>query len=346
MKAKSVGARIALIGLVTAVLCTIAGMGAAMVSKTGTDAYCNLCHEGGNGTDGTTTQTCVECHSSNTYSTTYELSGGGEIVTVPVVNYTGSEEPSTYLAGGNFYWVVNLGDSYGHNVRDISDKDGDLDVAPGGEGHTCADWSCHGSLTYPDTVHGHLRINGCRGCHYTVMHHGDDPQGQVVGPDGGWYRFLCPDHDPTKGGGGVAGIEDPGWEENPTAAQHNSYYGVCDKDDHWVEPQAMSDYCSGCHQAYHAPGWWADNGGGEEPWHRHPSDWPLPASGEYASYTVYDPLVPVARPDLSSFDAPIVRPGTDIVMCLSCHRAHGSPYPKMLRWDLTGCLNCHKGTGR
>lgn len=46
---------------------------------------------------------------------------------------------STCLVGGNFYRVVNLGDSYGHNVRDISDKDGDLDVAPGGEGHTCAE---------------------------------------------------------------------------------------------------------------------------------------------------------------------------------------------------------------
>ncbi|RLA81698.1 MAG: hypothetical protein DRG33_00080, partial [Deltaproteobacteria bacterium] len=41
--------------------------------------------------------------------------------------------------------------------------------------------------------------------------------------------------------------------------------------------------------------------------------------------------------------------GTDQVQCLSCHRAHGSPYPDMLRWDyrnwpgggMNGCAVCH-----
>jgi len=49
-----------------------------------------------------------------------------------------------------------------------------------------------------------------------------------------------------------------------------------------------------------------------------------------------------------------VTPGSDCVMCLSCHRPHGSPYPDMLRWDYTeqiaggggltddrGCFYCH-----
>jgi predicted CXXCH cytochrome family protein len=82
----------------------------------------------------------------------------------------------------------------------------------------------------------------------------------------------------------------------------------------------------------------------------------LPASGEYTAYTTYDPEVPVARPDaavLSGYAGPSsqVTPGTDKVMCLSCHRAHGSPYKDMLRWDygtmnvgsgLTGgCFKCH-----
>lgn len=42
-----------------------------------------------------------------------------------------------------------------------------------------------------------------------------------------------------------------------------------------------------------------------------------------------------------------------MVFCLSCHRAHGSPYPDMLRFDYsemqaggggatgTGCFKCH-----
>jgi len=48
----------------------------------------------------------------------------------------------------------------------------------------------------------------------------------------------------------------------------------------------------------------------------------------------------------------VVTPGTDRVMCLSCHRAHGSPYLDMLRWDYNtmiaadstksgGCFICH-----
>ncbi|HIC92409.1 MAG TPA: hypothetical protein EYP21_10200 [Syntrophaceae bacterium] len=47
-----------------------------------------------------------------------------------------------------------------------------------------------------------------------------------------------------------------------------------------------------------------------------------------------------------------VTPGTDQVMCLSCHRAHGSPYADMLRWNYShmiagdttksgGCFTCH-----
>ncbi|MGA1795635.1 MAG: cytochrome c3 family protein [bacterium] len=69
--------------------------------------------------------------------------------------------------------------------------------------------------------------------------------------------------------------------------------------------------------------------------------------------TWYDPLAPVARPDLTGWTgpSPLVNEGgteqKDMVMCLSCHRAHGSPYPDMLRWDYDalvagkGCYTCH-----
>jgi predicted CXXCH cytochrome family protein len=73
----------------------------------------------------------------------------------------------------------------------------------------------------------------------------------------------------------------------------------------------------------------------------------LPNSGEFASYTTFDPEVPVGRPDFTGWTGPssTVTPGTDLANCLSCHRAHGSPYPKMLRWDMTdrtgACATCH-----
>ncbi|MBW2664372.1 MAG: hypothetical protein JRD93_20945, partial [Deltaproteobacteria bacterium] len=84
------------------------------------------------------------------------------------------------------------------------------------------------------------------------------------------------------------------------------------------------------------------------PWLRHPTDYTLPGgTTEYAGYTTYSMLAPVARPNLSALPATpdIVRPGTDVIMCLSCHRAHGSPNYKMIRWDnqanMSGCVVCH-----
>ncbi|NOR60144.1 MAG: hypothetical protein GQ469_05880, partial [Methanosarcinales archaeon] len=69
---------------------------------------------------------------------------------------------------------------------------------------------------------------------------------------------------------------------------------------------------------------------------------------------VYDPEVPVARPDLEAIEETGLLGEGDMVMCLSCHRAHGSPYPDALRWDYTkmvagdagnwagtGCFKCH-----
>jgi predicted CXXCH cytochrome family protein len=258
------------------------------------------------------------------------------------------------LAGGNFYWVaLDGGDAYGHNVRGISAKDAALSTAPGTIG--CAN-TCHESLTYTDAVTGDK--NGCQGCHYTVKHHGSDPAGSPVGDAGGYFRFLNvrPGHEGV-GGAGVSGIEDLNWEQTPTKDNHNAYYGGTGSDAD--NPQSMGKFCAGCHYQFHSPGfptsfWGIDNGGGADPWLRHPADVAIPNSGEYANYTVYSPTVPVARPDLALFTADVVRPGTDMVFCLSCHRAHGSPYPDMLRWAYsgmepgttgasagTGCFKCH-----
>ena len=111
----------------------------------------------------------------------------------------------------------------------------------------------------------------------------------------------------------------------------------------------MTGYCVGCHGEFHTQ---LD---GNSNWIRHPSDAVLPNTGEYTAYTDYDPNVPVARPDLAAITSTgSVANNADMVMCLSCHRAHGSPYDDMLRWDYsgmvaggggtasgTGCFKCH-----
>ena len=92
--------------------------------------------------------------------------------------------------------------------------------------------------------------------------------------------------------------------------------------------------------------------GGNGIWIRHPSDVTLPDQGEYANYTEYNIDAPIGRIDIPIDISNVVTPGTDVVTCLSCHCAHGSDYPDLLRWDYSqniagggandnGCFICH-----
>ncbi|OGR02612.1 MAG: hypothetical protein A2511_05255 [Deltaproteobacteria bacterium RIFOXYD12_FULL_50_9] len=310
---------------------------------------------------------CVGCHTNSTNGDTIITIGDNRI---PIVFNTNL--PTNPLAGGNFYWVANpaFGDAYGHNVRGINAIDATLSVAPGS--FTCWTTSCHDSLTYSDEeLHASYADakGGCQGCHQRIRHHAaSSPSGTPAGETEGYYRFLCAPQahiDSELGGGCVHGIEDPAgdWEQVPTATNHNTYYGGTGDEmtpDSAETSESMGNFCAGCHSYFHSPGyatWYQDNGGGADPWFKHPTNFVIPNTGEYRNFTTYSVTVPVARPGpqpISSAGAGVVTPGTDKVFCLSCHRAHGSPYKDMLRWDYslmepgtngasagTGCFKCH-----
>jgi predicted CXXCH cytochrome family protein len=131
-----------------------------------------------------------------------------------------------------------------------------------------------------------------------------------------------------------------------------------------VPNNSMSGFCSNCHGKFHSAGNGSDyvDNGVSSAFLRHPSDYVIPAAGEYAAYTAYDLSAPVARPTLYTASSGTVTPGTDLVMCLSCHEAHGSQYDYILRYDYTtmtaggygdiasaqangGCLACHTTKG-
>jgi len=311
---------------------------------------------------------CVGCHSHNTESTYYDLGG----CKVPVVFYKGGSAPNSYLAGGNFWWVKEgLGgdDSKGHNVFE-GQGDDYLTEAPGSV-ISCGTDACHQNLNNPAVVGiGHPEVNGkfgCEGCHINVKHHANDHQNGVsglVGESGGWYRFLSGHSSGL--GSGVEGYEDGLWEAGQpnlvrgNANNHNEYLGVVG--DHSRKAgfvqlgNTMTAFCCGCHGYFHRQ----EDGGRV----RHPSDAVIiqdPGNpGEYAdaggAEHLYDPLSPVAKPSVDATPDTTVNPGTDMVMCLSCHRPHGSPYPDMLRWNYTqqiansdpgegtldqGCFYCH-----
>jgi predicted CXXCH cytochrome family protein len=304
---------------------------------------------------------CISCHSSTDSSPTKPIGGD----TVPIVYNT--VEPTNMTAGGNFYYVQNLGDKYGHNV--ITD-DSILSSAPGASetGVGCGFGGCHRSLARiqlgPGLCTGTNCVigNGCIGCHVPA-HHAPDPTppSVIVKEENGCYRFL---NDPCWVWGipphcsrpGMEGIEDPDWELTASPTDHNEYRDT-DKpaapfSPGSGNPQGISDFCAGCHRDYHS---WDNanrNRSADGSWLRHPAgDTEIPNRGEYAAYTTYNPQAPVSRPNLTTVSS-TVTPGIDRVMCLSCHRAHGSPYPDMLRWNYDdmiagdntksgGCFTCH-----
>ncbi|GBE04269.1 MAG TPA: hypothetical protein ENH38_07425 [Nitrospirae bacterium] len=323
---------------------------------------CSNCHTMHNSQDGSPidaegpneqllTSGCVGCHSSTTSNTIIPLGSSD----VPIVYNTVDPTTSPPLAGGNFYWVAQGDDTKGHNVYGIAGTDGNLGTAPGRTPGSCVN-SCHTSLADPPGS-GNSDRGGCRGCHVFTAHHDDSKP---------WYRFLKGHtSSPTlpilssasTGTDYVVGVEDNDWEQE-TAVEHNWYKGTtlnytwgAGLEDH----QTITAFCSGCHGVFHGTrpevDWGMNNVTGG-PWIRHPTDIALP-QGDGSEYAAYDPV------NNYSVEAPVawVDPATQttpVVMCLSCHRAHGSDQPDMLRWDYntmvvgttgaaagTGCFVCH-----
>ena len=156
-------------------------------------------------------------------------------------------------------------------------------------------------------------------------------------------------------------MENDGWNWAETASTHNEYYGTNYTADrsagaNYGTKDTISFLCAECHGVFH--GTIDGDATSGSPWVRHPTDIMLPNSGEYADYNpdnanVYSVEAPVARPTVPASSSDSVTPGTDaIVMCLSCHRAHGSPQNDLLRWDYSsiqagtgtndnGCFVCH-----
>jgi hypothetical protein len=295
---------------------------------------------------------CVGCHSQPGSETVVTMGS----TRIPIVfnlvepTYPANGSASSSLAGGNFYWVAQGGDQFGHNIHAIAGQDlrlGGSVPAPGGEdagADACA--TCHRTLATEDT--------GCNGCH--VPYHHATGSNEVAGQEEGWYRFLgsvmqagTQDEPPTEG---VMGIEAPDWEQNPLPNAHNTYQGKPGPFGSFLDSGAIDQKCTGCHGLFH------NETTANSTWIRHPVDMIIPDAGEFTDFTTYNPLVPVARQNVTPDDADfsVINHGSDVVSCISCHRAHGSPYPAMLRWAyrawpgtdpytgeeaINGCGVCH-----
>lgn len=350
----------------------------ALGAMQGVCSDCHTMHNSQNGSamnyDGSTTAnigltraTCYGCHAQGGTSPTVTI--GSTIV--PQVMHSSTE----HLAGGNFGYITGMAgsgaaDNKGHNIKGLTGTDDTLFAPPGGIklfGHD------DGLVVNTDN----LSCSGNRGCHgYRTSDSGDSGMsgshhknagGKLDNPTepANSYRFLM----------GVKGFESPDWEENPTAQNHNEYFGLatpiqlgcsavsCHQSTGVQPPDGtMSQFCATCHGNFHTLTSISSSGVVSEgvgatassPFIRHPTDLSLPATGEYAAYTEYNLGSPVARLTVPETSGSAVTPGSDAVMCLSCHVPHASDYPDMLRWDYstmiagnggaasgTGCFVCH-----
>jgi predicted CXXCH cytochrome family protein len=315
---------------------------------------------------------CIGCHSGPTGSATN--SHGAPIVLRTSGGAPAGQGRQYTLAGGDFYWVADSfgnTDTMGHNVDGLASSDGLITPAntpPGWDPAATPGQLTDGQIAGGAATWGsQLKCAGQYGCHGN--HSAATADGGILGSHhsntgltatqadgattvGGSYRFL----------GGINGLENSEWNWNETASTHNEYYGV-DVNSNYANKRTISYSCAQCHGVFHK------TTGGSTPWLRHPTDIDLPA-GEYAYYntdglpassgavagnTDYSIEAPVGRTTVPATSSKDVDPSTntdDIVICLSCHRAHGSPEPDILRWTYTGmqagsgtsdsgCFTCH-----
>lgn len=293
--------------------------------------------------------TCLGCHTG----TNNLIPSATPTVAVPMVYTTGPTE----LAGGNFKHSDFTSQRNGHNPVELAGGvDSTLTAPPGwttgfsengqvGGGSaswtgqlTCAGvWGCHGEHT----------DKGISGAHHN--HPANGINGQPGTATGSSYRFLYR----------IKGYEDADYEAE-TAINHNAYQGVARNNDTHTDAQTISYLCAECHGIFHS------NGGGvaskegvadvtfASPWIRHPVDISMRESGEYSGYNAYRTDAPLAMVDPSApqhatASTSVAGGDNRIVMCLSCHRAHASPYFASMRWDYrgtagswtNGCSYCH-----
>ncbi len=329
---------------------------------------------------------CVACHKEDTSGG--QTNSFNAPIVWHTTDPTGQGDGKT-LAGGDFYWVVNAAtnpDRKGHNVENVITEDAVLASNPpgwdqtattgltfdgktlqltggagwAGERLTCAGtFGCHGTRDARD-------LGGLQGAHHNNLNLTATEANAVNTTDvGSSFRFLAD----------IYGLEDANWNWNEnTGTQHNEYFGANSTASRnydagattYTNKNTVSFLCAECHGNFHSKV--ADDAAYAygDPWRRHPTDIVLPDSSpdtEYELYNTTDGLTigsysveaPVARGAVPSSASNTVNIDTSstgaIVMCLSCHRAHGSDEDDLLRWDYTtmiaggantgGCFTCH-----
>ncbi len=305
--------------------------------------------------------TCLNCHQNalDTGPSNYHVS------TDPS-KLTGTGSPLQRSPGGDFAWLKKTytwgtntepGASHGHNIVAIDfTYSADGTVAPGGTMDatqlTCA--SCHdmhGQARRLST--GAIALTGApivgSGSYNTSKGNSTTnpiPSGQAVGI----YRLLWNRTAPADVGGAAftgvpAAVAPATYNRTEGVSQTRVAYGIATTGGHIT----WGNWCGTCHPGMHSSGNYV-----------HPIDQALGSTilNNYNTYVSsgimtgssssaftslvpfmkntgdYTVLGPLAASGASTTNGTLAGPAdSDAVACLSCHRAHASAFPDMIRWQ-------------
>jgi hypothetical protein len=301
---------------------------------------------------------CLGCHAT-TGSGSTGVGGAPIVYNTSAPGYGNSHDGyNVGLAGGNFYWLTAPSGAThtqrrGHSIPGIPYGDHLTEWPDLGLGEPSSCGNCHKNIA-----------QDCKTCHLPAHHkHGDSTS--IVDSEDGYYRFLGPLPASGEHKWGVRGYEDTDWEKAGSNLHHNEYSGEEKTDDGYF---SINRFCHGCHVAIDDLGvsykfrWYTvclphslDSlpfpGSSAPPYGNH--DWD--GYGTPSTPDPYNLFFPIARSNISKGAYPsdtIFYNTNNVLSCLTCHRAHASPYDKMLRWDNTkewdktandeGCKFCHK----
>jgi len=283
-----------------------------------------------------TKSSCLGCHGAAGPGT--EVGGAPGIFGNAAANFTagGTFAASIVDAGVTPYHKV-------HNVKDITWANPEVDLlskTPGAESGGYTEPVGANELTCAGTL-------GCHGEHGAGLNSDAGIRGFHHGSKTG-YRYLqffdgTATHTPIKGLGSST------WEKGgATASNHNVYFAM--NGTGGATNDSINALCALCHGDFHG----TDDVKSGSNWIRHPTENLLSdASGwTMASVTVDYEKNPFSFNDLTGKSTTTAYDTTGArVACVSCHRAHGTAYNDILRWDYatmlaggggtTGCLGCH-----
>jgi len=326
----------------------------AGISQAAVFGQCSMCHTMHNSQNGADEDpngpndflakgSCLGCHGQS----------GSTVGNAPSVFGT-TINPTTgdMCAGGTFNSTIvdSAGDDNKkvHNVHDITWTNGEdilTAVVPG---------AVAGSLGKDIETIGIVANFSCAG---TYGCHGDHAAGKTNSSKGirgfhhgtsGAYRYCK-----LKSGSGnaIIGKGSADWEKGGGKDTNHNVYSA-------DTTAGISAFCAECHGLYHG----TTNTNASSPFKRHPTNnllnvgvgWTMtsvttdyvnnPFAFDGTDYTANDP------------NSAYVTSGGAVtnarVACVSCHRAHGTPYNDILRFDYddqiagggtvsTGCLGCH-----